>query len=268
MSNLFKTGAVGFTPIESKPYIVESNSRVIESIQTKGQNNDQNNEGTGGKVIRPYNEKKEEEQEKSDYLKGANTQAELILQAAKKQADEIIQNALLKVSEITENARREGFDQGLAEGNSEAMKKADEYLQNLQKEQDELVERFEEERDAYISDAKDKVIELTCSLIERLTGVLVENYKSVMLHMINSALNNEETSSRLIIKVPSESFLYVSDNKERLLGATNPSVVLEIYEDTKLKTGQCIIETDNGIVDLSMDVQIKNLITAIRILSE
>jgi flagellar biosynthesis/type III secretory pathway protein FliH len=43
---------------------------------------------------------------------------------------------------------------------------------------------------------------------------------------------------------------------------------MEMYGDAKLDGRQCIIETDNGIIDLSMDVQVKNLITAMKLLSE
>lgn len=264
MSNLFKTGITGFTPIDSKPFIIESNNRIIENKK----NASSQGEKEQGKIIRPYEERKEQEQANENSLNEAKVQAELLLQAAKAQADEIIQNANVAATEIFENAKSEGFEQGLVEGNSEAMKRADEYLLNLQREQDELVQKFDEEKNIFLKDAEEKIIDISCMLIEKMTGVLVENYKSVMLHMINSALNEEEASNKLIIKVPSESYLYISDNKERLLGATNPSILMEIYEDMKLKPGQCIIETDNGIVDLSMDIQVKNLITAIKILSE
>ena len=42
---------------------------------------------------------------------------------------------------------------------------------------------------------------------------------------------------------------------------------LEIVSDGGLTGNQCIIETDTGIFDCSMDVQLKNLIKDLRSLS-
>ena len=100
-----------------------------------------------------------------------------------------------------------------------------------------------------------------------MTGILVNDYKSVMLHMINNALNETETSRMFVIKVSESAYTYISDNYDRLVGAGNPNINIEVYGDSKLDVNQCIIETDNGIIDLSMDVQVRNLITAIKLLS-
>ena len=42
---------------------------------------------------------------------------------------------------------------------------------------------------------------------------------------------------------------------------------LEIISDLSLEGNQCIIETDTGIFDCSMDVQLKNLIKDLKSLS-
>ncbi len=119
-----------------------------------------------------------------------------------------------------------------------------------------------------LAQAEQDMVDVSCGLIEKLTGILVDSYKPVMLHMINNALNNTDSSKQFIIRVASEIYPYVADNRDRIIGASNPGVSIEIFGDSKLTSGQCMIESDNGIVDLSMDVQVKNLITAIKLLSE
>ena len=55
-------------------------------------------------------------------------------------------------------------------------------------------------------------------------------------------------------------------NKDNIYGALNPGIKLEIFEDSKLSKMQCLIETDNGIVDLSLDVQLGNLKKALKMM--
>ena len=263
MSNLFKQGFPGITNVNSEPFVLDVNSRVI-SNESKT------------KIIRPVEEK--EEQDESD-IKEDNVAYKVVLDDAMDtaksirddaiiQAAKIISDANIEAEAIRENARQEGFNKGMEEGSMEAMKKADVYLENLKKEQNELVIQNNIAIENSINDTEKKLIDLTCALVEKLTGINVANYKSVMLHMINNALNEVETSKKFVIRVSEDNYNYVYDNHDRISGATNPNIDIEIYADVNLDRQQCIIESENGIIDLSMDVQIRNLITAIKLLSE
>lgn len=261
MSNLFKSGFTGITNVTAEPYIVDVNSRVIEKVNSNN------------KVIRPVSESEqpedniEKDPDNKIVLDEAIDMANDIRTEAYEKANEIIESANAEAENIKEQARKEGYEQGLEEGGLEAAKRADEYLANIQHEQDVVFQKNEEECNRIIDESKENMIDFCCEMIAKLTGILVDDYRPVMLHMINRALANEESGKNIVIKVPSESYIYVSDNRDRIIGAANPSINMDIYEDTKLTGRQCIIETDNGIIDLSMEIQVNNLITAIKLLS-
>lgn len=118
-----------------------------------------------------------------------------------------------------------------------------------------------------IADTEAEVVDVACKLIEKLTGILVQDYKPVMLYMINSVLNEDDASRKFVIRVSEKNYTYIADNEDRLAGAANPGISIEVFSDSKLHEGQCQIESDTGIIDLSMDVQVRNLITAIKLLS-
>ena len=50
-------------------------------------------------------------------------------------------------------------------------------------------------------------------------------------------------------------------------GAVSKDTQIEITEDSALKRNECLIETDAGVFDCSLDVQLDNLIKDIRLLS-
>jgi len=265
LSNLFKSGFQGIKTVTNEPFVIDVNSRIIE--QTK--------------IIRPVVEKEASEDEipQLDDASKEDLASKVLLDDAMDMAKTVRDDAMVKAAKIIAEAEEEadsirqaaqdaGYKQGLEDGSMEAMKRADNYLANIQKEQEEWEAKQELLLEEAVADRQEKLIDLSCALIEKLTGILVRNYKPVMIHMINNALNEVEASKNLVIKVSDTNYSYVMDNKDRLVGAANPSVDIEIYGDPKLEAEQCIIETDNGIIDLSMNIQTRNLITAIKLLSD
>ncbi|MCM1272235.1 MAG: FliH/SctL family protein [Clostridium sp.] len=263
MSNLFKSGIVGQGSLVSEPLVLDVNARAMEKIKANA------------RIIRPVEEKKEaagEEQEEASEspditLDEAMEMAKSIREEASERANAIIQSANDEADAIRENARKSGYETGLEEGNLEAAKRADVYLANIQKEQDEFVSRTQTEYDERLGQSQESLIDLSCQLVAKLTGILVDEYRPVMVYMINQALSGSDNGKNIIIKVPEESYAYISDNRDRIVGAANPSINIDIFADSNLTKRQCMIETDNGIIDLSMDVQVNNLITAVKLLS-
>ncbi len=256
MSSIFKSGFDNIRTVGNGPLKLNVNELAEEKLR--------------GKIIRPAAEtpKKEEQKnpENEALLGDAMTKAEEILAEARARAKEITEGAEASAGDIFEDARRQGYEKGLEEGNSEAMKRADAYLERVEEEKSVFMADYDRECEERIASAEEKMVELSCALIQKMTGMLVDEYAPVMLYMINQSLSGQDASRHFTIMVPEESVTYLNDNIDRIVGATNPSVELEIYGDAKLERGSCRIESDNGMIDLSMDVQVNNLIKAFRLI--
>ncbi len=261
MSNIYKPNFAGLGKIAGDPFVIDVNSRTPVKMN-------ENN-----KIIRSVSEMQDENEEletESVDEKILNETADMvkaIREEAREQADLVIEEAHAEAERIYETARTEGFEQGLKEGQEEAAARNEEYLANLKKDQEQLLVRTEQKLEEYCEDAEKQLIDFSCNMIKKFTGILVDDYKPVMIHMINEALSGDEAGKNIIIKIPEESYTYIYDNKDRISLSANPAINIEIFADANLTTGQCIIETDNGIIDLSMDIQVNNLITAIKLLS-
>ncbi len=263
MSNLFKSGFPGIKTVASEPFVIDGNKKQINIPETTG------------KIIRPFDETKNDEEDVAEIAPGneellneAMDMAKELRDDAMNRASKILEDAKAEAVLIKENAYKEAYNKGLEEGSMEAMKRTDAYMENMKKEQEMLFQKNQEVLEANILDAQEKMINLSCALIEKLTGILVDEYRPVMLHMINNALNESDNGKGFIIKVGEENYAYLLDNLDRISGATNPSITIDLYSDSKLDKRQCMIESENGIIDLSMDVQVRKLITAIKLLSE
>ena len=101
----------------------------------------------------------------------------------------------------------------------------------------------------------------------RILNRLKEDNKDVILHLINNVMRNNELSKEFTIRVSENDYNYVISNKELIYGAASPDYNIEICKDSKLSKNQCVIETDAGVFDCSLDIQLENLIHEIKILS-
>ncbi len=257
--------------VGNEPYIVDGNKRKFDNLSSvNGGDN-----ATQTKIIRPLAEQqaKEEPDELAKQIISENTlndamdMAKELREDAVARAKKIIEDAEKEAEDIKNNAYTLGYEKGLEEGSMEAMRRSDEYLESIQRERDQIDAKNQEIFEANIEDAQNKLVDLSCALIEKLTGVVVDQYKQVMLYIINNALNDNDTARNFTIRVAEANYTYIMDNYDRISKASNPNFTIEVVGDVKLDKRQCIIDTENGIMDLSMDIQVQNLITAMKLLS-
>ncbi len=270
MSNLIKYPFVNLQGKEAKVirYEAENTEFVPEEQKKKA-------------VLKSVEEvEKEEEKEKknSDFSAGfpvsnldgifkqklqeAEKEAAAILESARMEAAEIVREAREQAEEVQENARREGTVQGKEEGLLEAKEETDRIREELfarKKEQEQEYERM-------VHEAEESYVNVLCSLIRKLTGIIVSDRKDVILHLIRSGISDMEPSKHYIIRVCTSDLLYIESNKEDIIEKTGIAGSLEIQEEKGLAEGECIIETDKQMIDCGFRTQLENLVSTLRML--
>ncbi len=211
----------------------------------------------------------EERQQKVDEIvQAAQVDADAIVSKAHDEAERLRAEAFDEAERIKAQAKEDGYQNGY----SEAIEKASAEI--AQKEADleqrmQMVEQELQEREAFLTkEIENQMIDLLCQLIPSITGVVIDGQRDVLLYMINNAMHDLDNSKSFIIKVSGDKYNELLERKEEIYGALNPAIDMEIFEDAKLAPMQCMIETDNGIVDVSLDVQLDNLITALRLMTK
>ena len=89
----------------------------------------------------------------------------------------------------------------------------------------------------------------------------------MVVQLVNDVLAKTEVGREFIVRVSPQDYPYVIDNREMITGVVSKRVHIEIVEDQTFSKGQCLIESDSGIYDCSLDIQMENLIRAIRVMS-
>lgn len=201
-----------------------------------------------------------------EVLVSAKSEAETIISHAHDEAEKLRAEAYDEIEVLKEQAIEEGHQQGYTEGLQSAEEEIAEKKAELEQLRHKMEIKLQETEEELVQLTEKQMVDLLCQLIPHLTGVVIEDQRDVLLYIINSAMRDLDNSKHFVIKVSGDDYETVSERKDEIYGALNPNIQLEVFEDAKLEARQCLIETDNGIVDISLDVQMDNLIKALRLM--
>ena len=205
----------------------------------------------------------QEEEPQIDYAEQAREEAEMILNQARMEADSILQDAMNQAEEMRSNAVASGHDEGYRDGMARATQEMEMARAEIQAERDQMNAELKDRQQGMGHDLVDVITEV----VEKVFLVQFADKKEIVLHLVDNALSNIEGSKIFQIKVSEYNYEFLENNKVDLQDRVGSDVQVDIVLDPLLDQSQCIIETDGGIFDCSLGVQLENLIKDLRSLS-
>lgn len=197
-------------------------------------------------------EERSANQQREDIIAGARQEAADIIAAAEEEAKQM-QDSLY------EEACQKGYNEGLEKGKAE--------VEETKKELDMLIQKQKEDYQKQIETLEPEFVKLMCSYIEKITGIMVEDKEEIILHLIHNALIHGDRSKNYFIKTSKDDYDLVLSKKEELLDSAGEDAVIDIIMDGDLTKNQCFIETDNRVIQCSLDAELSSLIEDLKILS-
>ncbi len=197
-------------------------------------------------------------------MEAMQAEIDLKLQQAQEQADMIIAEAQNQAQDIRNNAieqgRQEGYDAGYQEGVAAAESLKEEVEQqrgDLEKEYQQLVDELEPE-----------MVDVLTQIYEHVFNIELRDHTAIILYLLKSTLSRIEPGKDLIVHVSSDDYDDVMDEKENLDSCiTSPNTTMEIIEDPLLKANECMVESDSGVFDCSLGVELSEITRKLKLLS-
>ena len=190
-------------------------------------------------------------------------EAQKLLDNANEQAQQIIEQAQEQIKHLEEEARQRGYK----EGQSEALTELEDAKKKLRQEFCEKSEMLEAEYIQRKKQIEPELVDVLTGVFEKVILTVAEDDKSILLHLINSTLENSDKSHEFLIKTSPEDYKFLINNQGKIYCAMTKEITLEITPDETLERNQCIIETDGGVFNCSLDIELNNLIKKIKMLS-
>lgn len=193
----------------------------------------------------------------------AEGEANEIIQAAREQADQIVVEARQQADQVRAQAHEEGIELGRDEGIAQGIDETNRIREELESERS----RLEDEYNKQVADLEPKFVGILCGLIQKITGVIVEENQDLILHLIRCGLKDVHKAERIIVRVSPEDAVIAESYKKDLMEELGEEVVsFEIQGQDTLEKNECIIEADNQMLDAGINTQLDNLMTALRLL--
>ncbi len=189
--------------------------------------------------------------------------AEEILEETQEEVSAMLEKARAEADGIRKDAYNQGQQQGYADGKKQAEKE-------LQAEKKRLAEQEKANRIAYekqVEELEPAFVEMVIQLINKLTGVLLEDKRGIVLYLLEQGMAQAEPGMSCLIHVPPEDYETVVEKKTELARRLKEGTELEVISDRTLRQGQCVLETDSRIFDCGLDTQLRNLTGDLRMLA-
>ncbi len=203
------------------------------------------------------------EQQAAASLENTNAEAERIIEEARLQAEQIIADANKNADAAFEEAKQNGY----YEGNEKAQEEMNIKQAQLEAEFDNKRKELEQEYNNLKESIEPELVEVITDVFRKVTGVVAEDNQEIILHLINDVMHNADGSRDYVIKVSPDDYKFLVNNQGKIYCAMSREVNIDIVEDATLERNQCMIETNTGIFNCSLDIELNNLIKNIKLLS-
>lgn len=203
------------------------------------------------------------EQQAAASLENTNAEAERIIEEARLRAEQIIADANKNADAVFEEAKQNGY----YEGNEKAQEEMNIKQAQLEVELDNKRKELEQEYNNLKESIEPELVEVITDVFRKVTGVVAEDNQEIILHLINDVMHNADGSRDYVIKVSPDDYKFLVNNQGKIYCAMSREVNIDIVEDATLERNQCMIETNTGIFNCSLDIELNNLIKNIKLLS-
>lgn len=188
--------------------------------------------------------------------------AQQLMEDARLQADQIRNEAMAQAEAIKSNAREEGRQEGYREGVAQAEGEYLEKQQFLDAQRGQMEQDYREK----MASLEQDLLEVICDVVGKAFHVTFSNDQDMILHLVDNALSNIENAREFLIRVNEKNFMRLNQEKDRLQEKVGSGIALDLVKDPLLTDEKCMIETDGGVYDCSLDTELNNLIKDLKIL--
>jgi flagellar assembly protein FliH len=197
-------------------------------------------------------------------MEAVQAEMDLKLQQAQEQADAIVQQAMEQADSIRANAEDQGRQAGYEAGYQEGMMAAQAQQEDIEQLRADLEKQYQQMAD----ELEPEMVDVLTQIYEHVFGIELREDKGIILHLLKTTLSRIEPGKDLIVHISSDDYDDIMDEKETLDACiTSPNTTMEIIEDPLLKENECMIESDSGVFDCSLGVELSEITRKLKLLS-
>lgn len=208
-------------------------------------------------------------------LDDVRAEARNVIESARAEASRILTQAQGSVQEeravILQSARAEGkqagYEDGLEAGRREGMEQVlSEALEPHRALLDEIapnwaeqLERFSEEREQLMEEARKEIISFGLELAQRIVQRVIQQEEGVCVDQVSEAIRLIGRPTQMRISVSPEDLPVLERALPGVLQAARLGDDVELIEDPTITRGGCVLSTPEGSIDATIETQLDRI---------
>jgi flagellar assembly protein FliH len=231
----------------------EKIQKMLEEAHERARAIEEEGKSVAFNLIQESKEKAKREEET------ARVNAEQLVERAKLEVERLIKEADMRVNEIEHEAYTKGYDAGREVG----FKRGQSEVRRLIDRIGTIVGQAIDVREEIIAASEKQMVDMILMVARKVIKDEVAERKEVVLNNIREALKRIKDRDRVDIRVNFADLELTTAHKDELIKMMESLRKVNIYEDSRIDRGGCIIETDVGSIDARISTQLKEIEEAI-----
>ena len=159
-------------------------------------------------------------------------------------------NLVSRAQEEAENIKKSAFEEGYRKGLEQANSDIEQFKTNLSKFMGATKEVFE-----YIAP---DILEISTDIAKKIIKKEVESDPQVLINTILDVLKTvSKNEPKINIRVQPQAAQFIKDTLPTVTYQYGIEAKINIISDPSIESGGCVFQTNNGIVDASIDTQLE-----------
>jgi len=179
---------------------------------------------------------------RAETLQIAEQQAEAIIEEANKQAEQIRNDAELTAQELFDEARVNGMQAGVDEWTRTMLSATRESHQQIRQQ-------------------RERMARIVIAAVEKI--VPLQDPQGIYRQVLKILSKSIQAVRYVTLRVAPEEVDYAEMSLREISNGSALAKIIEVTGDERLSRGACLVESDQGIIDLSLNSQLKALRAAI-----
>ena len=189
-----------------------------------------------------------------------------ILEEAKKESDEILKDALKekeimmaqtydKAIKIREEAKKEGFVEGINKAIESMKEKESLVLDDALNYKNEIVSKY----DDFFKSREEEIVNLVLNSVEKILNKKVLEDEELIENLVREGIESSTFTRAIVIRVCENDYENALLRKSKILTFSKDISSIKFVIDYALESGDCIIESEIGNVDVGVDTKFEKL---------
>lgn len=187
----------------------------------------------------------------------ASKEAEDILKKATQEAKAVISSATFKVKQLETEAQEKGYQDGLAQGIQNVQKRFYSEIGKIQEIKNEILQ----EKEALYQQFEKDLVNLAIDVAKKIIYNNLDTDDDVLIRIVESTLEKVQGTAKAQLCVSKQDFSKLTELRSNFLSKLKNLEDIEIIQHDYLEPGSCIIHTESGIIDGSLDTRIEKIET-------